>query len=519
MKPTIFSTQKSLTLLLASSLLLAGSPGSLRAATETTAGRNNQTEAAEALNANAVELQQLRQQLEILSKQIQRLEAQQQQQAEQVATAQATAQAAVSAQEQAQVQATAQAAANAQALAEATAKAAPESHFKLTAGPGGFGIASSDGDYAFRFRGLVQFDNRVFFDSSTSSDQNKFILRRLRPIFEGKLAKIYDFRFVPELGGGDASSSSVGLIDAWLGATPYKEFGIRFGKFTSPAVLESGSGVSFVEATLANNLLPNRDIGIETYGTTLDGLLTYRAGVFNGARNNSTAFNQDIKGGNKSFAGRLTVAPFIAQKDSDLAGLHLSLGTRIGFSSGGTNTGLSNYRTSGQQTFLNWGNLEARGGDFQLNPAIEWYPGKPYSAVAEFALEHQEIFNPANSAKFNITNTAWRLTGGYVLTGEARTKSGVKPARPFDWGGGNWGAFEVVARVGGLYVDNALFNPSEGNLSTATNASGAFAFGAGITWYLNENLRVLTNIEQTNFTDATARSNELYWFTRFQLSF
>lgn len=473
MKPIKLNNKKTLAALIGGTLFATALPG--------------------ALHADTTELQQLQQQLQALSAKVKELETQQQQQAEQVATAQATA-------------------------TDAATKAAVENNFKVTAGPGGFGIASADGAYAFRFRGLVQFDNRLFFDSSTSANQNKFILRRLRPIFEGKLADIYDFRFVPELNGGNESSSSVGLIDAWLGATPYKEFGIRFGKFASPAVLEPGSGVSFVESTLVNNLLPNRDIGIETYGKVFDGYLDYRAGVFNGARNNSTAFNQEIKGGNKSFAGRLTLNPFVKEKDSQLKGLSFSIGTRYGFSSGGNNTGLSNYRTSGQQTLLNWGSLEARGSDFQINPAIEWYPGKPWSAVAEFALENQEIYNPGNNEKFNITNTAWRLTGGYVLTGEARTKRGVKPAKPFDWGGGNWGAFELTARVGGLYIDNALFDANKGGLSKANNASGAFAFGAGVTWYLNENLRVLTNIEQTNFTDATARSNELYWFTRFQLS-
>lgn len=474
MKTTKFNRKKTLSVLLGGALLATALPAQLSAATD------------------ADDLRLLRQQIEALTKKVTELEQQQEAQ-QQVAEK------------------------HQKDIAKVAESAG--SDFKLSAGPGGFGIASADGAYSFKFRGLVQFDNRLFFDSSTPASQNKFILRRLRPIFEGKLTNIYDFRFVPELGGGDASSSSVGLIDAWLGATPYKEFGIKFGKFASPAVLEPGSGVSFVESTLVNNLLPNRDIGIETYGKLFDGYLSYRAGVFNGARNNSTAFNQEVKGGNKSFAGRLTLTPFIKEKDSQLKGLSFSVGTRYGFSSGANNTGLTNYRTSGQQTLLNWGTLQANGSDFQLNPAIEWYPGKPWSAVAEFALQNQRILNPGNGEDFNITNTAWRLTAGYVLTGEARTKQGVKPAKPFDWSGDNWGAFELNARVGGLYLDNALFDANKGGLSKATNASGAFAFGAGVTWYLNDNVRVLTNIEQTNFTDATARSNELYWFTRFQLQF
>lgn len=470
MKPVTFANQKKLTALLGSALLLSSLPVPLTATTDP-----------------ADELQKLRQQTEALAQKVSQLEQQQ--------------------------------AAAAKSAQSAAADAGAGGGATVSANSGGFTIASADKDYAFTFRGLAQLDNRQFFSSSIPSDQNRFVLRRLRPIFQGRLAGIYEFSFVPELASGNGTSSTVGLVDAWFSARPYKAFGVKLGKFTSPAALEPGSNAHFIESPYVNNLLPNRDIGIEAFGTVFDDVLSYRAGVFAGVRNNTSAFNVETNGGDKSFAGRLTLAPFAADKDPHLSAIQLSLGTRVGYSSGdNTNGGLQNYVTNGQQTLLNWGNLSAAGNQYQLNPAIEWYPKAPYSVVAEFALQHQELQSPVNG-KFDITNTAWRVTAGYVLTGEARSKSGVKPERPFDWGGGNWGAFEVVARLNGTSLDNKLFDPSLGGLSTATNASGAFAYGAGINWYLNDNVRVLLNVEQTNFTGATARSDELYVFTRFQLSF
>lgn len=502
MKPVTLKVKKSLATLIGGALLVTALPGPLHADT------------------TAAELQQLQQQLQELSLKIKELEARQQQQAQAITAAQTTAAQAP----QAMVAQTAPDAtattstATAATVAGSAPKGSAQGDFKIIAGSNGFGVASADGAYAFRFRGIVQFDNRLFFDDSTPASQNKFILRRLRPTFEGTLASIYNFRFTPELGGGDASSSSVSLMDAWFSATPYKGFGIKFGKFVSPTALEPGNDVSFVESSLVNNLLPNRDIGIEAFGSLFDDVLHYRAGVFNGARNNSSAFNQDINGGNKSFACRLTLNPFIKQADSDLKGLSFSLGSRYGFNSGGNNIALTNYRTPGQQTLLNWGALQAGGSSLQLNPAIEWYPGKPYSAVVEFALENQRILNPGNGQRFDIINTAWRVNAGYVLTGEARTPRGVKPDKPFDWGGSNWGALEFVARIGGIHLDIALFNPGDGNLSRNSNASGAITYGIGLNWYLTDNLLVRTNLQNTDFKDYNDRGNELNWFTRFQLS-
>jgi len=204
---------------------------------------------------------------------------------------------------------------------------------------------------------------------------------------------------------------------------------------------------------------------------------------------------------------------------------------------GGAN-GLQNIVTNGQQTLLSYRNATtgngviANGRHVQLSPSIEWYPGNPWSFVGEYASEKQTFTRYVGAVAnntFDATSTAWRATIGYVLTGEEATKSGVTPSAPFNFENGSWGAFELVGRVSGIDLGNELFYTGAqggGNLNKYTNATGAVAYGAGLNWYLNKNVRLLFDVEKTDLTyggspaaTGGAKADELYWFSRFQLSF
>jgi phosphate-selective porin OprO/OprP len=361
------------------------------------------------------------------------------------------------------------------------------------------------------------------------------------------VGSIYDFNITPELGANalGSTSSTVGLIDAWFAARLAPGFGLKAGRFISPVALEPGANRHFIESPFVNTLLPNRDIGIEAFGNIAGGPVDYRLGVFNGTRNNTQAFSSDEADGDKTVAGRLTYVPF-KKKEGALSKLSLGLGASVGNQRGvgtvGGATGLQNIATNGQQTLLSFRNATtgagviADGNQVRFSPSIEWYTGTPWSFIAEYAQEKQEytrydVGTSSLANSFTGTNSAWRATVGYVLTGEEATKAGVTPNSPFNWEGGTWGAFEVVARVSGINLANELFDPGAadgGGLSRTTNATGALAYGAGLNWYLNRNVRLLFNVEKTEFQgggapNATnnngAASDELYLFTRFQLQF
>ena len=428
-------------------------------------------------------------------------------------------------------------------LKDEAAAAEAKKQPKVNAGPGGFGLTSADKSFDLRLKALAQFDARFFLDDG-AANRNGFFLRRIRLPFTGTVSNV-DFNVTPELGANATSSttSTVGLIDAWFNVKLAPAFNIKAGRFVSPVALEPGANRHFIESPFVNALLPNRDIGVEANGTVAEGFVDYRLGVFNGTRNNTQAFSSDEADGDKTVAGRLTVLP-LKKLDGPLSklsfGLGASIGNQRGVSTAGGASGLQNIVTNGQQTLLTFGTAStgtgviANGEQVHISPSIEWYTGTPWSFVAEYAYEKQDYAGySAGVYKTDFTgaSTAWRATVGYVLTGEEATKAGVTPASAFNLEAGTWGAFEIVGRVSGLDLAGELFDTNAqggGNLSKATNATGAFAYGTGVNWYLNKNLRLLVNVEKTEFAGggSTAASNssgsksdELYVFSRLQLSF
>lgn len=386
-----------------------------------------------------------------------------------------------------------------QAMTDADAAHAARTTPKLTAGPGGFGITSPDKAFDLRIKGLVQFDARTFLDDGTSED--RLALRRIRTPFVGTIGKNYTFNITPEYAGttAHATNSTVTLFDAWVGVKLTDDFSLTIGKFRSPVVLEGPDNRHFIEAPYTNHLAPNRDLGVEATGKLGD-KVGYKLGLFGGATNNTTAFKSN-NGRDLTVAGRLTCTPVKA--------LAASVGFSYGNDKGSSITAVGLTNSGGVNS--GGGNIipafTSDGTHIRISPAIEWYPGTPFSAVAEY------IWAKVDHAAFgDVTNQAWRLTAGYVLTGEARSRSGVIPATPFDFSSGKWGAFEVVARVGGLLPDD--------DLTTAE----ALHYGVGLNWYLSRNFQLRLDLEQTELSGAAAAAinggkDQTALLSRFQLSF
>ncbi|MBP7140816.1 MAG: porin [Opitutaceae bacterium] len=392
----------------------------------------------------------------------------------------------------------------------------------VSADSSGFSISSTDKAYKLSLKALVQVDHRLFLNektipgTSTSIAQNTFLLRRIRPILSGTLGGIFDFSIVSELGAGDATTSSAGLFDAWISARLSPTMSIKVGKFTSPVALEAGTSRHFIEAPFVNAILPNRDIGVEFIGSTGDGLVEYRIGAYNGARDNTAAFARDVDN-DKSIAGRLTLNPF-AGGTSVLKSLSIGVGASVGREEGSAAGTLQAPVTNAQQTLISFGSLISDGEHVRLSPSVSYYSG-PTSFVGEYAWTKQQLFR--GTTAFDSRSTAWRATLGHVLTGEDSTPRGVAPRVNFV-PGQSWGAFELVGRISGIRMDDALFASDLGalpNVPTSANATGATAFGGGINWFMSRNLTFLLNYEYTDFDGNTRRPAESALFSRAQLNF
>src|SRR5208283_5389417 len=106
----------------------------------------------------------------------------------------------------------------------------------------------------------------------------------------GTVFRDFDFLFVPEFGGGTPGSASAAttpsIYDAYVNYRYSPAFQIQAGKFKSPVGLEhlqADVNTSFNERSLATDLVPNRDVGVELHGEAFGGVVSYGAGIFNGA--------------------------------------------------------------------------------------------------------------------------------------------------------------------------------------------------------------------------------------------
>ena len=80
----------------------------------------------------------------------------------------------------------------------------------VSVGEKGLAVTSPDGNYELKLRGYIQTDARFFLDDESQSNADSFLIRRVRPIFEGTVAKQFYYRVMPDFAG-----ASVTLQDAY----------------------------------------------------------------------------------------------------------------------------------------------------------------------------------------------------------------------------------------------------------------------------------------------------------------
>ncbi len=267
----------------------------------------------------------------------------------------------------------------------------------------------------------------------------------------------------------------------------------------------------------------NRELEKETAAS-------YAAGIFNGvgdARNSNNADFED----DKEFAARLFLQPLKKSDLSALKGSGFGAGGSYGDSStanalpattGGATAG---YVTDGQQQFFAYrSTVVASGKHWRFSPQGFYYYG-PFGLLGEYVISSQEVqTNALKTAE--LKNTAWQITGSWILTGEDASYKSVVPAHPFNPAGGQWGAVQLVARYAQLKIDSAAFPVFA---DPTVSARSADAWSVGLNWYLNRNVLVKTSLSRTTFSGGggsgttapsiVTRQPENVLFTRVQLAF
>jgi len=398
------------------------------------------------------------------------------------------------------------------------------------ASPRGFSIQSADGQNQVKLRGVVHFDGRYLTNDDPNDLTDTWQATRIRPIVEGTVGGIYDFRFTPDFGQGRTV-----IQDAYVTGRFNPSFQVTAGKFKAPVGLERLQGsndLRFVARAFPTSLVPNRDLGLQVGGNLVDSRLDYAVAWLNGANDgaSSEAFGDTDINDDKEWAARLFAHPFAEGDHFALRGLGLGIAATYTDQEGtAAQPLLPSFRTPGQSTFFRYRTdatpTLASGERTRIAPQFYYYVGS-FGLLGEYTQVSQEVSRatPSGLRDASLDTTAWQLAASWFLTGEEAAFRGFKPGSIFSLENGTWGAFELVGRYHELSIDDDAFaGGADSFADPAVSARKAAAWALGVNWYLNENLKWVLNYERTSFEGGAAggadREDEEAFLTRVALGF
>lgn len=298
-------------------------------------------------------------------------------------------------------------------------------------------IESNDGDNRLQLGALVQFDARFAADDPRP-DVDNFLMRRMRPIVQGRVARRFEYVFVPEL------APARNVRDAYVDVRFSGAFRVRVGKGKVPFGLErlhAANALLFAERALPTALGPDRGIGLQVLGSVVGGRASYAAALVNGAFVGDR-LEMDTRH-DRELAGRIVVAPWTTDPQHPLSGL----GIGIAGTAGSVRATLPTFRSATQQTFFAYADAVGEGHGRRLSRQGFYYRG-PFGGFAEYVQSVTPIRQGVITHDLN--HTAWQVAGSWVVTGEAASDHGVRPRANFDPTHGTFGALQVAARYHAL---------------------------------------------------------------------
>ncbi|HEX2689330.1 MAG TPA: porin [Kofleriaceae bacterium] len=367
---------------------------------------------------------------------------------------------------------------------------------RAAGGKDGFFVQTSDGGSRIQIGGILQFDGRWFIDDADDPHVDQFAFRSIRPDLQGTLFEHYDFRLLPDFAG-----ARLVLQEAYVDLRYGDAVKFRFGKFKVPFGLErlqSEANTAFIERGLPTQIAPNRDLGVQVFGELARGIVAYQVGVFNGVADGQSG-DGDVSD-DKELAARVFVKPFATGgrlvKELGI-GAAATYGDKLGTLA---SPDVASFRTQGQTTFFSYkvgttlmDTVIADGPHWRVTGQGHYYAG-PLGVLAEYIRSRQKI--AIDGTHQWVAVDAWQILGQWVITGGDASYKGVAPRRPFDPHRGQWGAFDIAARIGELRLSGAEIYP-HGYADPTKSAHRAWSAGGGADWFLNKNLRFVLDFEHT----------------------
>jgi phosphate-selective porin OprO/OprP len=422
-------------------------------------------------------------------------------------------------------------------LEEQEKKDAPRSEVDFKASfTDGFHIKSTDGNFDLHVGGRWLEEYRYTFNRYSDTNAtgggirtstNTFLIREAFISVDGTLFKDFGFKL-----NGDFSGQASALIEeGYVEWRALKEFRILFGSFKQPAsfeITDSPRFAEFIQRSPMARYLPNIDTGIKINGSLADTLFTYEFAITNGRGHTANAgrgLSDDNDG--KEYAARLTVAPFVKDKDSFLNKLRIGVyGTKAhegqnnginptGFGGGFAANGATNLATNELGvTYLalpGGAGYRFHGDRYRVGGELTYAVG-PLLIRGEVMNRHDEVNKPGSGASPSYDNLL--ATMGYygeityVLTGEDRIPNArIVPKHPFSLSDGGWGAVEVGVRFGAVSLNRGVLQDIGVNTAPSVpgpaNSNRASSFTFGVNWWLTQNVKICLDYVGENYYQGT----------------
>ncbi|MBI5788826.1 MAG: hypothetical protein HZA78_08240 [Candidatus Schekmanbacteria bacterium] len=394
---------------------------------------------------------------------------------------------------------------------------------------GGMVLEDAGKNFKLKIGGRAHIDAILFTHGDPVTDgkgtpaNNEILVRRLWLTIKGTAYKYYSAVIQPDF------THPSHFQDATVDFEYSPQLHLRIGQFRPPFSLETSNSSNYRDGMFQpishENMSPVRDRGIMLQGEVLQDRLFYGLAVTNGSR-----IGQSDADEHKDWFGRLFYQPF---RESDAAALRgLYLGASVSYGRQNHTYTVVDNQPASNTTWWNQGifrnpvgvNANVAGGTpfFQFKNGVNqngvrsrsnleaaWNRG-PWSMKGEW--QHMNLDNlsiGAQQGDFDIDG--YYLSASYFVTGEEQpVKRGIyKPITPkenFDWDQGTWGAWQILIRYSDINLDKSLLD--KGFADPARFTQGASEYTLGITWFLNEMLKIQCNYNHTRFDSAVRLNNK-----------
>jgi phosphate-selective porin OprO and OprP len=196
---------------------------------------------------------------------------------------------------------------------------------------------------------------------------------------------------------------------------------------------------------------------------------------------------------------------------------------------------LSSYRSQGQiNTFSYRANTAtgvtpnnatfADGERLRLAPQVYYYRGS-FGFLGEYTQVKQDVSRTVGGVtrSVTLTNSAWQGQFSWFITGEEEAYRGYTPQSTFQPGKPGSGAWELVARIQELDIDNDAFTGGANSFANPLTAVSKITdYGVGVNWYPWNTVKFSLNYDLSSFEGGAAtgdRADERAFFGRFAINY